>query len=152
MRYSAEEVIGKIEEWATVVFMDCYGYELEPSSFVWIESPGQAKFSLHLTINHHHTINQAPPRQFVFGSNTGGAAHFTRRLKKRLHPRHPSLAALIDLNVYTKDREWRTPGSAKVEMAESVLSCINRGHSWKDALVTWLKPLEVSRVGRHVAA
>ncbi|GAQ91659.1 hypothetical protein KFL_008280010, partial [Klebsormidium nitens] len=138
VRYSVKEVIGIIEEWATRIFMS-YGYELAPSSFVWIESSGQAKFSLHLT------INQLAPRQLVFGSNTGGAAHFARRLKERLRQWHSSIAALIDLNVYTKDREWRTPGSAKVERPESVLACINRGHSWKDALVTWLEPFEARK-------
>ncbi|GAQ92245.1 hypothetical protein KFL_009560010, partial [Klebsormidium nitens] len=135
-RHTKEEVMGTIEEWAGIVFAACYGHELEKSSFVWIESSGQAKFSLHLT------INQLAPRQLVFGSNTGGAAHFARRLKERLRQWHSSIAALIDLNVYTVDREWRTPGSAKVERPESVLSCVDRSRSWKDALVTWLEPLE----------
>ncbi|GAQ92441.1 hypothetical protein KFL_010140010 [Klebsormidium nitens] len=135
-RYTREEVMRVIEEWAGTVFSDCYGHELEKSSFVWIESSGQTKFSLHLT------INQLAPRQLVFGSNTEGALHFATRLKKRLHLWHPAIAALIDLNVYTKDREWRTPGSAKVEKPQSVLTCMNPAHSWKDALVTWLEPQE----------
>jgi hypothetical protein len=82
---------------------------------VWIESPSQTKFSLHLT------NNQSAPRQLVFGSNTEGARHFATRLKKRLQSWHPRIAAVIDLNVYTKDRKWRTPGSAKVEKPQSVL-------------------------------
>ncbi|GAQ93134.1 hypothetical protein KFL_013180020 [Klebsormidium nitens] len=135
-RYTGEEVIRIIEKWATIVFKEQYDHELQRSSFVWIESPGQSKFSLHLT------INQLSPRQLVFGSNTEGALHFARRLKKRLLLWDLAVAALIDLNVYTKDREWRTPGSAKIEKPESVLSCIDPAHSWKDALVTWLKPLE----------
>ncbi|GAQ91665.1 hypothetical protein KFL_008290035 [Klebsormidium nitens] len=135
-RYGGEEVIKIVEEWAVTVFKEQYDHELQPSSFVWIESPCQTKFSLHLT------INQLSPRQLVFGSNTEGALHFARRLKKRLLPWHPAVANLIDLNVYTKDREWRTLGSAKIEKPESVLSCINPAHSWKDALVTWLEPLE----------
>ncbi|GAQ91961.1 hypothetical protein KFL_008920010, partial [Klebsormidium nitens] len=135
-RYDREEVIGLMEKWASIVFMEQYDCELQPSSFVWIESPGQTKFSLHLT------INQLAPRQLVFASNTEGALHFARRLKKRLQRWHPALADAIDLNVYSKDREWRTPGSAKIEKPESVLTCINPAHSWKDALVTWLEPLE----------
>jgi hypothetical protein len=141
-RYRLEEVTKTIEKWATIVFKEQYDHELQPSSFIWLESPGQTKFSLHLT------INQLSPRQLVFGSNTEGALHFARRLKKRVLPWDPAVAALIDLNVYSKDREWRTPGSAKIEKPESVLSSIDPAHSWKDALVTWLKPLEVRSSSR----
>ncbi|GAQ86434.1 hypothetical protein KFL_002890010 [Klebsormidium nitens] len=135
-KYGREEVIGLMEKWASIVFKEQYDCELQPSSFVWIESPRRTKFSLHLT------INQLSPRQLVFASNTEGALHFARRLKKRLQRWHPALADAIDLNVYSKDRQWRTPGSAKIEKPESVLTCINPAHSWKDALVTWLEPLE----------
>ncbi|GAQ86527.1 hypothetical protein KFL_002940130 [Klebsormidium nitens] len=136
-RYTLEEVMEIIQEWATIVFKECYALDLEPSSFVWMESGGQAKVSLHLT------INQLLPRQLVFASNfESGAAHFATRLKRRLQPWYPTVAPLIDLNVYSKDREWRTPGSAKIEKPESVLQFVNLGHTWKDALVTWLEPLE----------
>lgn len=99
-RYTVAEVIEIVEEWSEIVFGECYNVQLKrPSSFVWMESGGQSKFSLHLTINH------LDPRQLIFGANSEGALHFATRLKKRLQPWHPRVASLIDLNVYTKDRE-----------------------------------------------
>ncbi|GAQ92284.1 hypothetical protein KFL_009660020 [Klebsormidium nitens] len=136
-RFRREEVIEIIERWAVVVFKDSYALDLEPSSFVWLESGGQTKFSLHLT------INQLLPRQLVFPSNSeNGASHFATHLKQRLQPWHPTIAPLIDLNVYSKDREWRTPGSAKVEKPKSVLRFLKPAHTWRDGLVTWLQSLE----------
>jgi hypothetical protein len=42
-------------------------------------------------------------------------------LKKRLMLWEPKVADLLDMDVYARDREWRTPGSAKVEKLESIL-------------------------------
>jgi hypothetical protein len=133
------EVMQMIEKWTTVVFEADYGIRFAAQdNFVWMQSGSQTKFSMHLTIN-------LTGPQLVFKSNlSDGAKDFAVRLKKRLMLWAPEVAGLLDLDVYTRDREWRAPGSAKVEKPESILQFLDLAHTWKDALVTWLPPPEVS--------
>lgn len=42
-RYRPKKVTRIIEKWACIVFKEQYDRELHPSSFVWIESPGQVQ-------------------------------------------------------------------------------------------------------------
>jgi hypothetical protein len=106
---STEAVIRALEDRISSRFESDYGLTLPSERFVWLTSENQTKFSLHLVIS-------TPPPQFVFASNLeDGAKHLAERLKEKIKPWSPDLAAMIDLSVYSKDREWRAPGCSKVE-------------------------------------
>jgi hypothetical protein len=137
-RMSTKAMICALEVRIFLGFESDYGLNLPSESFVWVTSGNETKFSLHLVIS-------TPHPQFIFPSNLeDGAKHLAERLKGKIKPWSPDLAVMIDLSVYSKDREWRAPGCSKVEKPESTLQFINRAHTWQDGLVTWLEPPRVS--------
>jgi hypothetical protein len=132
-RISTEAVICALEERIFLRFESDYGLNLPSKSFVWLTSGNQ------------HLVISTPHPQFVFASNLeDGTKHLAECLKEKIKPWSSDLAAMIDLSVYSKDREWRAPGCSKVAKPESTLQFINPAHTWRDGLVTWLESPRVS--------
>jgi hypothetical protein len=111
-----DSLIARLQALITRIFELDYEVGLEPSDFVWLHSPQATKISIHLIIATH-----AP--QYVYKSNhqddPQGAAH----LAHRINILDPIIreAGLVDLAVYTKDREMRMMGASKFEKKHSVL-------------------------------
>ena len=59
--------------------------------------------------------------------------------------RHPQLKNIVDLGIYTKDREFRLPGSTKYGKS-SVLAPVNPDTPFSDARISWLDSPEECRV------
>lgn len=137
-----EEVIARGDRAIRTVFSEDYGVELVPErDVVWLASPQANKLSLHVTVSTH-----AP--QLVFRSNhkedPQGAYHLASRVKE-LDP--DGVGALVDLKVYSKDRELRCIGASKYGKPGTAFLRVARdghghghGHPSHDALVTCLDP------------
>lgn len=94
------KVIERASSLVRRIFLDDYGITLKPNDTIWLLSPNPFKLSLHLIISTHSP-------QYVYKSNhksdPGGAAHLAMRMKEL----DTDLAPLIDISVYSKDREMR---------------------------------------------
>ncbi len=105
--HTVEDVVERASELVTALFRSDYGVELLPEHLVWLDSPQEDKLSLHLTISTHGP-------QYVYSSNhrtdPSGAWHLASRLRQ-LDP--SGIGAMVDVSVYSKDREMRTLGGVK---------------------------------------
>jgi hypothetical protein len=100
------EIIGVVSELVLKIFRKEYEANISEDSLKWLSSTTLEKLSLHLVIS-------TRPPQLVFRSN-----HFTDpqgayNLACRLVDLDPRLAQIVDLGVYTKDREMRMQGATK---------------------------------------
>lgn len=126
------------------VFELDYDVLLPAGSFVWLQSKQQEKLSLHLV------INSSQP-QLLFDSNmVNGVKHLVQRVKDLMKKKRasggdgkPFIADLIDMSVYSRDREFRPPGCAKIDKPQSFLEFVDMGHTLRDGLVTCLAPKKV---------
>lgn len=129
---SIEDICNRAEAIITTIFKDDYNITLSPSDFIWMTSPKQPKVSIHLTISTknpqyiYHTNNKKDPK---------GAFH----LAKRLYTLDPwCVGSMVDLDVYSTDREMRICGSTKAEKTHSILQPLRPNVSLCDAAITWL--------------
>jgi hypothetical protein len=129
---SIEDICNRAEDLITTIFKDDYNITLSPSDFIWMTSPKQPKVSIHLTISTknpqyiYHTNNKKDPK---------GAFH----LAKRLYTLDPCcVGSMVDLDVYSTDREMRICGSTKAEKTHSILQPLRPNVSLCDAAITWL--------------
>jgi hypothetical protein len=140
------EVVELASKLVTTVFRCDYGVELLPDQLVWLESPQADKLSLHLTVSTHGP-------QWVFSSNHRRDPSGAWNLASRVRQMAPGgFASLVDVTVYSKDREMRTLGAVKhgkpvssalVPVGSRVGGSGGGGNvltvaAARDALVTWL--------------
>lgn len=107
-------VIARVEAVAKMVYSEEYNIKLSEDAFLWLHSGNQAKLSLHLVIR---TVGE----QFMFHSNHYTDPQGAYNLAASIVMRDPDLMGIVDLSVYTKDREMRMCGSSKFEKPLSTL-------------------------------
>jgi hypothetical protein len=110
------DVVEHADRVVTAIFANDYGVALDPAEhLIWLVSPQAAKLSLHLVVCTH-----AP--QHLYSSNhqsdPTGASHLAQRIRQ-LDP--DALGPLVDVSVYTKDREMRAVGASKFGKPGSAL-------------------------------
>lgn len=142
---SIQQVADRAQDLVTRIAKEDYGIDLQPEAFAWLHSGLQAKVSLHLVVSTH-----AP--QFVFHSNhqadAQGALHLAQRIKQ-LDP--DGVGSLVDLAVYTKDREMRMAFSTKYEKKQSMLVPMDPGKAMRDTVITWLDDdVQIINVPLHI--
>jgi hypothetical protein len=141
---TVHSIVTEVERWVVRVFELDYGVSLPPESFVWMQSKHQEKLSLHLV------INSSQP-QLLFESNMdNGVKHLAQRVKDLIKSKRalgdvgkPLIADLVDMSVYSTDREFRPPGCAKIDKPQSFLEFLDEEHTLRDGLVTCLAPKKV---------
>ncbi len=144
--HTVEDVVERASELVTALFRSDYGVELLPEHLVWLDSPQEDKLSLHLTISTHGP-------QYVYSSNhrtdPSGAWHLASRLRQ-LDP--SGIGAMVDVSVYSKDREMRTLGGVKHgRPGSSALRVMQGGEGSQSGAPEQVQPAD-GRVGLTVAA
>lgn len=131
------DVIERLEGIVEWVFKNDYDVELQKHEMIWLVSPNPAKLSVHLTVS---TTGEHP--QYVYSSNhqedPTGASHLAQRVRQ-LDP--TGVGPLVDVSVYTKDREMRAIGASKFGKGGYVLEPhrpLAAGQAPRDALITCL--------------
>ena len=109
------DVVVRTEDLVRRIFHSDFGITLPDSAFFWSLSPNQQKFSMHLVVSTHEP-------QLVYHSNhrqdQQGAYHLPRRLAEL---DSDCIGKIVDLGVYSKDREMRLVGCSKALKPQSVL-------------------------------
>jgi hypothetical protein len=102
-----QQLVDRIQALVVLVFREDYLIDLPEEAFHWLHSPNPEKISLHLVISTH-----AP--QLVFNSNHFTDPHGAYHLAKRIADLDPECTGqVVDLAVYTRDREMRVCGASK---------------------------------------
>ena len=120
-------LVAHTEDAIKMIFSNDYGIQLDvDNDLIWLVSPNAKKLSLHLIID---TARAGVPLH-VYSSNhqsdPTGAAHLAMRLQQ-LDPN--GVGKLVDIGVYTRDREMRMLGSCKFNKdADSVLVPLKQHH------------------------
>jgi hypothetical protein len=139
-----DDVIAHGDRVLTAIFANDYGVVLSPSDLLWLVSPQKSKLSLHVVVCTHGP-------QWVYSSNhqsdPSGASHLAQRIRQ-VDP--SALGPLVDVSVYTKDREMRALGASKFGKPGSAFFLYDRGTGVsvppKDTLITCLDCASVRKV------
>ncbi|PNH01594.1 putative helicase [Tetrabaena socialis] len=136
---SMQELVAHADRLIIAIFAADYGIALSTNDLLWLVSPNPDKISLHLVVATH-----AP--QWLYSSNhqsdPSGASHLAMRIVQQ----DPDvLGPMVDIGVYTKDREMRAIGASKFGKPGGVLTLFQReGEAGQvkpaDALITNLDP------------
>lgn len=133
---SIAAVVERADALVRQIFVNDYKIVLKPEDTVWLVSPNPAKMSLHLVVTTHDP-------QWVYSSNHQSDPRGASHLAQRIVALDPDLAPLIDVGVYTKDREMRAIGATKFGKPGSPLVPFTRPDvapitSSRQALITCL--------------
>ena len=128
---TVEDLIEHADRVIVAIFENDYGITLRPQDhLIWLVSPQPSKLSLHLVVCTHGP-------QWAFSSNhqthPNGASHLAQRIRQ-LDPER--LGQIVDMSVYTKDREMRAVGASKFGKPGSALVPFRGAPSPKDSLIT----------------
>ena len=133
--WTQDTVVVRTERAILRIFLEDFSIELNPSSFVWMESHRADKFSMHLVVSSHRP-------QWVFAENHKWNPEGAIQLALRVVHKDPDLAPFVDLSVYSRDREMRMVGSTKFGK-QAVLATVNPEVAYRDTVITWLDDTEV---------
>jgi hypothetical protein len=136
------EVVEHFDALVIGIFLNDYEVTLAREQLIWLVSPQSDKLSLHLTVCTAGGIRPNDP-QWVYSSNhqsdPTGASHLAQRIRQ-LDPERAG--PLVDVSVYSKDREMRAVGACKFgKSGESALVPVREllpGQPASDALITCL--------------